>query len=284
MRIIVCTKRDLIGGLVLNALLPELAGCTVTVLLSDKTRPTEQTVPDLAEMKYLERDLPINTVFPLVDSLGGPGGKLATLAGLSRRFSVAVEVVDDINAPEAVAMVQAFRPDVILSIRFSHIFQAAVFDLPRFGTYNIHPGALPQYAGLFAAFRCMLDGQDRIGCTLHRVDAGIDTGPVVGIGWLPVQPERSLLWHVANAYAPGLELFYEMLAILRRGGTIHERGQDRSARRYGSLPDAQAFARFRAAGFRLYQPEEYAELLGGFLPTGLALSNEMGEPCCFARA
>ena len=37
-RLIVCTKRDLAGAIVLNTLLPRLAGCAVTVLLSDKTR------------------------------------------------------------------------------------------------------------------------------------------------------------------------------------------------------------------------------------------------------
>jgi hypothetical protein len=298
LRIIVCTKRDLAGALVLNQLLPRLAGCTVTVLLSDKTRPAEQTVPELVELKYLERGLPIDTLFPLIDRIGGDGGRMATLEGVARRFGVPVTQVDDINSPSAVALVEAFAPDVMVSIRFSHIFKRRVFELPRWGTYNLHPGALPRYAGLFAPFRAMVDGEDRIGCTVHRVDDGIDTGPVVGVGWLPVRSDRSLLWHVVNAYRPGLGLFLGMLDVLGGGGGVEAAPQDFAERRYGSMPDAAGFAAFRARGLRLFDPVEYAALLAEFMPEGMGVpsvgspsvgsagggGDGGGGPCFYARA
>ncbi len=290
-RLIVCTKRDLAGAVVLNTLLPRLAGCAVTVLLSDKTRPAEHTVPELAEIKYLERDLPVDTLFPLVDRLGGEGGRMATLEGVCRRFGVPVTVVADVNAPDTAAMIAEYRPDLMVSIRFSHIFRRRVFDLPRWGTYNLHPGELPRYAGLFAPFRAMLDGETRIGCSLHRVDDGIDTGPVVGIGYLPVRRDRSLLWHVVNAYRPGIGLFLGMLDTLRAGGEINPRPQEPWRRQYGSMPDAAAFAAFRAKGMRLFDPMEYRALLAEFLPAGMAPVPEEascgesgGGLCFYARA
>ena len=286
MGVIVCTKRDLVGCLVLNRLLPALAGCRVRVLLSNKTRAAETVVPELAEMKFFERDLPLDTVFPLVDALGG-GGKLETFAGLGRRFGVAVDVVDDINSPASIALVRDFAPDAIISARFSLIFKRSVFDIPRFGTYNVHPGGLPRYAGLFAPFHCLLDGESRIGSTLHRVDDGIDSGPVIGVGELPIEAERSLLWHVLNAYQPGLELFLAMVEAWRRGGRLDPVAQDFSRRRYRSMPDAEAFAQFRAHGFRLTDPAEIAAILGDFLPPGIVpapASDDVGAPCCYAPA
>ena len=283
--IIVCTKRDLIGCMVLNELLPALAGCRVRVLLSNKTRAAEVALPELAEMKFLERDLPLGTVFPLVDRLGG-GGRLATFEGLARRFGVSVDIVDNINAPAWVEEVRAFAPDAIISVRFSHIFKRPVFAIPRFGTYNVHPGALPRYAGLFSPFHCLLDGDEgRIGSTLHQVDVGIDTGPVVGVGYLPVDPDRSLLWHVLNAYRPGLERFLAMMAGWRRGEAVRTIPQDYALRDYRSMPDAAAFAAFRARGFRLFDPALYAELMAGFLPPGeTGPLDAMGVPCCSAPA
>ncbi|MBR9971268.1 formyl transferase [Magnetospirillum sulfuroxidans] len=267
LRVVICTKRDLAGALILNQMLPRLAGDTVMVLLSDKTRAVENAVPELAEMKFLERDLPIDTLFPLIDRDHGDDAALATFAGLARRYGVTIQVVEDINGAEGESLLRGFSPDVLLSARFSLIFRRNVFDIPRFGTYNVHPGALPRYAGLFAPFRCMLDGGDAIGCTLHRVDDGIDTGPVVGIGWLPVKPERSLLWHVLNTYQAGLDLFFTMLNGLRHGVVPRHLEQDRSQRVYGSLPGREAFDAFRAKGLRLFDPQDYKEILRGFVPT-----------------
>lgn len=301
-RILVCTKRDLAGALVLNTLLPRLEGCAVRVLMSEKTRPVENAVPELADIKFYERDLPVDLFFPRLDAEGLGGGSLLSFDGLAARHGVAMDPIHDLNGPAGEALVRDFAPDLIISARFSLIFKPHVYGIPPLGTYNIHPGALPRYAGLFAPFRCLLDGSDRIGCTLHRVDSGIDTGPVVGIGYLPIERERSLLWHVVNTYQPGLTMFLAMLDDLRHGRPAQEIPQDFSQRAYGSLPDAEAFARFRASGLKLFDRDEYLELLSGFLAPGaampadiLAAIDQASDPkqgqttteatrCCSARA
>lgn len=302
MRILVCTKRDLAGALVLNQLMPALAGDRVMVLLSDKTRPAEKAQPELAEMKFLERDLPIDTLFPLVDQDRAEGAPLATFDGIAARYGVPIKTVSRINDPDSEALVRDFAPDLILSARFSLIFKRPIFEIPRLGTWNVHPGALPRYAGLFAPFRSMLDGQSQIGCTLHRVDDGIDTGPVVGIGWLPVNRQRSLLWHVARAYRPGIDLFLHMLAGLRQGREPVTLVQDPAARVYVSMPAEAQFRAFRDGGLRLSDPAEYLAIIRGFLPPGRPLPDAVrhavdpegtaldtafdtvGAPCCYARA
>lgn len=288
LRLIICTKRDLAGALVLNEMLPRLAGHQVMVLLSDKTRPVENAVPELAEMKFFERDLPMDLLFPLVDCMDA-SGRLATFDGLAARFDVPFKVVYDVNGSDAEALIRDFAPDLMISARFSLIFKRHIFSIPTYGTYNVHPGALPRYAGLFAPFRCLIEGGDRIGCTLHRVDDGIDTGPVVGIGYLPVRPERSLLWHVVNTYKPGLELFFDMLAEIEVGRPVQLQTQDRSQRVYGSLPDAAGFKTFWGKGFRLFDSAEYLDIVGGFLPPGMELpqalaAKEVGASCCCAHA
>jgi methionyl-tRNA formyltransferase len=125
------------------------------------------------------------------------------------------------------------------------------------------------------------------------VDQGIDTGPIQGIGWLEVDEARSLLWHVVNTYRPGIDLFLDMLAGLRRGVRPEPRAQDGAQRVYGSLPDAGQFQAFRQGGWRLYDPGEYKDLLNGFMPPGVtwaadAMAAKAGEgvgaSCCCAHA
>lgn len=287
LRIIVCTKMDLAGALVLNTLLPGLADCHVMVLMSEKTRPVENTVPELAEIKFFERDLPIDILFPLLDRAGEAGepgsGRLLTFAGLAARHNITIESIADLNGPEGEAKVRAFAPDLIVSARFSLIFKPNIYEIPRFGTYNVHPGALPRYAGLFAPFRCMLEGADAIGCTLHRVDKGIDTGPIVGIGHLPIQAGRSLLWHVINTYSPGLNLFLTMFEAIRAGRMPDCSIQDLSCRQYGSLPGSEAFTAFRDKGLKVFEPGEYLDILAGFLPWGVGMPGAVEKAVATGR-
>ncbi len=131
-----------------------------------------------------------------------------------------------------------------------------------------------------------------IGCTYHLFYKGIDTGPVVGIGYLPIERERSLLWHVVNTYQPGLELFLSMLKGLRQGREPEYAVQDFSQRQYGSLPGAEPFAAFKAKGLKLFEPTEYLKILSGFLPPDMtmpntvatAVTNRRGDACCSAPA
>lgn len=305
MNIVLCTKRDLAGALVLNQLMPHLAGDRVMVLLSDKTRPAEKAQPELAEMKFLERDLPVDVLFPLIDRRGDDGAPLATFAGIQSRYGVSFHTLSNINDETALTLLGDFAPDIVLSARFSLIFKQPAFDIARLGTWNVHPGALPHYAGLFAPFRSLVDGQPAIGCTLHRIDDGIDTGPVAGIGWLPTDPARSLLWHVVNTYRPGLELFLALLDDLRHGRDPALTRQDRAQRQYLSMPAADQFAAFHAKGLRLSDRDEFLDIVAGFLPPGMAVpaavtealdaieaappgtaatADKVGAPCCCAHA
>lgn len=54
---------------------------------------------------------------------------------------------------------------------------------------NIHPSLLPKYPGKGAWEQALSDGATESGCTVHFVDAGMDTGPVILQGRVPVSPD-----------------------------------------------------------------------------------------------
>ena len=270
LKIIVCTKRDIAGAIILNRILPRLTNHQVMVFLSDKTRDAEVTIPELSVLKYLERDLPINAIFPLVDALGDEkcGSKL-TFKALSRTYQIPFHVVDDINSPRWLGMVRDFTPDIILSVRFSNVFRADIIDVPKVGIYNIHPGALPYYAGLFPSFRALLNNETKIGATLHRVDNRIDAGPILGIGWTDVVPEKGLLWHVFKSYNAGLDHFVDILPRLSAGDVLEETPQDNSKRAYRSMPKPEDVKQFVDRGLQLFDPATYSQTLAEFMPSDM---------------
>jgi phosphoribosylglycinamide formyltransferase-1 len=53
---------------------------------------------------------------------------------------------------------------------------------------NIHPSLLPKYRGANAAAQALAAGDQMTGCTVHYVDAGVDTGEIIAQREVPVQP------------------------------------------------------------------------------------------------
>jgi len=87
-------------------------------------------------------------------------------------------VVSSPNSEEARAFITSVRPDVAIA-RCKVILKQEVFEIPRVGTFVMHPGICPEYRNAHGCFWALVNRDlDRVGMTLLRVDAGIDTGPV----------------------------------------------------------------------------------------------------------
>lgn len=274
MKILFCTKNDIFGAVILNRMLPLLQGHDVRVVVSDKTRPSENTVHELVEEKFLERDLPLGMIFPLLDARADAAGsarpECLTMQGVAAQFRVPLKVVLSINDADTEQELRDWAPDLIVSARFSLIFKQNILRIPRFGAYNIHPGALPGYAGLFAPFRALLNGDAALGATLHQIDTGIDTGPVYSVSYLPAQPARSVFWHIEKLYLLGLDSLLTLMDGLERGQAPLLRKQDDAAFRYFGMPGEQEFAQFRRMGYSMVSYDSYRALLQRFLPPGMA--------------
>lgn len=85
-----------------------------------------------------------------------------------------------VNAPECAEFIRACEPDFMLA-RCKTILKPAIFTLAPGGTYVLHPGICPEYRNAHGCFWALSEGDlSRVGLTLLRIDAGVDTGPVYG--------------------------------------------------------------------------------------------------------
>ncbi|WP_461210168.1 formyl transferase [Desulfocurvus sp. DL9XJH121] len=265
MKLVLCVKRDILGNVALNRLAPALAAHEVTVLLSDKVMPEERAPGVPADQLFFERDLAVDHLFPALDAAPGlPDAELLTFSGLARRHGMPMDIVRNINAPETVDRLRALAPDLMLSCRFDLIFREEAIRTPRLGLYNLHPGALPAYRGLYAPFRALVNGEERMGCTLHAIDPGIDTGPVVDIAWIKADPAKSVLRHYLELYVAGADLFLAMLRDVEAGKLPSATPQDQDRARYFKYPTDQEFEDFRRGGGRLYDTLEIRDVLSRF--------------------
>ncbi len=84
-----------------------------------------------------------------------------------------------VKDPRFADEVRAAEVDVILNIHSLFIINKEVVNAPRIGCFNMHPGPLPRYAGLNAVSWAIYRGEASHGVTIHKMEPGIDTGPIV---------------------------------------------------------------------------------------------------------
>lgn len=77
------------------------------------------------------------------------------------------------------AELRAVRADLIVLADYGRIIPESVLDMPRHGALNIHPSLLPRHRGAAPVPAAIIDGDGRTGVTVMRMDAGLDTGPIV---------------------------------------------------------------------------------------------------------
>jgi phosphoribosylglycinamide formyltransferase 1 len=92
----------------------------------------------------------------------------------------------DQSLTEAVA---GYQPDLIVSAGFMKILGPAF--LARFGgrVVNTHPALLPSFPGTHGVRDALAYGAKVTGCTVHFVDDGVDTGPIIAQGAVEVREE-----------------------------------------------------------------------------------------------
>ena len=109
--------------------------------------------------------------------------KESELRRLRQRYPADLESVPSIvvsspNSDESRTFIERLRPDIAIA-RCKVILKRAIFDVPRAGTFVMHPGICPEYRNAHGCFWALARRDlHRVGMTLLRVDPGVDTGPV----------------------------------------------------------------------------------------------------------
>ncbi len=106
-----------------------------------------------------------------------PGGDYEWSSMLAMS-NVSVHFEGNVNSDEAARRLRQDEPDFGISLA-APILRNGVFDIPRLGTINLHKGKLPDFRGMPPAFWEFFTGATEVGCTIHKVDAGLDTGDIL---------------------------------------------------------------------------------------------------------
>jgi len=109
------------------------------------------------------------------------------------------------------------RVDLIALAGFMRVLSPAFAALWRGRLLNVHPSLLPAFPGLHAVRQALAAGVDRSGCTVHFVDAGVDTGPVIEQRGVPVLPGDDETTLQARIQAVEHEIYPAAVRAVLRG-------------------------------------------------------------------
>jgi methionyl-tRNA formyltransferase len=119
--------------------------------------------------------------------------------------------------PAAQAGLAAWAPELMVVVAYGLILPPAVLDLPRLGCINVHASLLPRWRGAAPIQRAILAGDRETGIAIMRMDAGLDTGPVLATARCPIAADDTGGSLQDKLAALGPPLLLEVLAKLARG-------------------------------------------------------------------
>lgn len=142
----------------------------------------------------------------------------------ARRAGVATEVVDHREVKPRAAFDRALaerleghRVDWVVLAGFMRVLTPVLLDRFEGRVVNIHPALLPAFPGLDAQGQAFRAGVKLAGCTVHLVDAGVDTGPILAQAAVPVLPDDSEASLQQRILAEEHRLFPAVIRALAEG-------------------------------------------------------------------
>jgi methionyl-tRNA formyltransferase len=127
------------------------------------------------------------------------------------------------NNAELRAQLEAIAPDAILVVAYGRIIPQWMLDLPRYGNINLHGSLLPKYRGAAPIQWAVANGELVTGVTTMRLDAGLDTGPMLLAQVVPIGEEETSVDVYECLAEVGAKLMVETLRQLEVGEVFHEK-------------------------------------------------------------
>lgn len=129
----------------------------------------------------LDSPYEVVAVYTQPDRPAGRGQKLmpSPVKQLALQHDIPVYQPQTLRNPDAQAELAALEPDLMVVVAYGLILPQVVLDIPRLGCINSHASLLPRWRGAAPIQRAVEAGDAESGVTVMRMEAGLDTGPML---------------------------------------------------------------------------------------------------------
>lgn len=106
-------------------------------------------------------------------------------------LGLTVESPEKCRNPEFIERIRAEKADALVVAAYGQILPVALLEATKQGGINLHGSLLPKYRGAAPIQRCILEGEMETGVTLMQMDKGMDTGDIIAIQTLQIDPDET---------------------------------------------------------------------------------------------
>lgn len=169
----------------------------------------------------------------------GVGSNRAGARALGRAESAGIETAvfaaADYPGREARDMamgdwLERIEADLVVLAGYMELLSPALVARFRNRIVNIHPALLPSFPGLDAIGQALDAGVEITGVSVHFVDEGVDSGPVIAQRRVPVPPDRDRAALEEAIHATEHTLYPEVIRLIAGGRVLVDEGNPRLVR------------------------------------------------------
>jgi len=178
-------------------------------------------------------------VLAVVTQPDRPKGRGQTLAAppvkeAALRLGLPVFQPERIKHPEAVDHLRSIAPEAMVVVGYGQIIPQSILDIPPLGILNVHASLLPKYRGAGPIRWSIVNGETVTGVTIMRIDAGLDTGPMLLKVETAIGADETAVELGRRLSTVGADLLVEALNALA-GGRVVPEPQDSAQATYAPL-------------------------------------------------
>ncbi|MHB1420810.1 MAG: methionyl-tRNA formyltransferase [Bacillota bacterium] len=124
----------------------------------------------------------------------------------------------DFKSSETINWISNLKPDLFVLAFVTDFIPMEVIKIATLGGLNYHPSLLPKYRGSTAMNWAVINGEQETGITVHFIDDGLDTGPILIQEKVPIEPAENVKnLYFQKLYPLGIKMMTKAVRLIREG-------------------------------------------------------------------
>jgi methionyl-tRNA formyltransferase len=174
---------------------------------------TPQFSAPFLEALHEDAEISVLAVVSQPDKPAGRGHELKPTATKQFALNNDIEVYQpkSLKRKEVQEKLASYEADAFVVVAYGKIIPQTALDIPAFGCVNVHPSLLPLYRGPSPMQWALMEGDEKTGISIMKLDAGMDTGPILKQIEFALEKEETYLTLQSKVHTKGAPLLIETL-------------------------------------------------------------------------
>ena len=141
--------------------------------------------------KLVKENYNIVAVVTSADKPAGRGQQVqeSEVKQFAKQHNIPVLQPEKLKSQEFIEQLKLLNPDLQIVVAF-RMLPEVVWQLPKYGTFNLHASMLPQYRGAAPINHAIINGENQTGVSTFFLEQDIDTGKIIFQEAIPIEPDE----------------------------------------------------------------------------------------------